>query len=298
MTPTLNVLKETIKRLIYKGNIKALERILLKSHKGDIVAIFRHLTHQERIKTFQVLMKVDLSKASDVLYDLDEDIQIEILRSLPVKDAVRILLTFSTGEIAPLIDKIPEDVRAQLLQKLDEEERKELEKYISYGGDSVTSLITEEFISVTEEKSVGEVLNLLKTAPEDLEIVYVYIVDKKDRLVGVVSIKELLTAPENVHIKDIMTTDVISIRTDATKEDAIEIFQRYDLLALPVVDEDEKLVGVIYIDDILDAITEKTTEEFFKMAGAQEEELFYTNQIVKIAKLRLPWILVSVFGFR
>jgi len=296
MTPTLNVLKETIKRLIYKGNIKALERILLKSHKGDIVAIFRHLTHQERIKTFQVLMKVDLSKASDVLYDLDEDIQIEILRSLPVKDAVRILLTFSTGEIAPLIDKIPEDVRAQLLQKLDEEERKELEKYISYGGDSVTSLITEEFISVTEEKSVGEVLNLLKTAPEDLEIVYVYIVDKKDRLVGVVSIKELLTAPENVHIKDIMTTDVISIRTDATKEDAIEIFQRYDLLALPVVDEDEKLVGVIYIDDILDAITEKTTEEFFKMAGAQEEELFYTNQIVKIAKLRLPWILVSVFG--
>ncbi|RMD45357.1 MAG: magnesium transporter [Aquificota bacterium] len=296
MTPTLNVLKETIKRLIYKGNIKALERILLKSHKGDIVAIFRHLTHQERVKTFQVLMKVNLSKASDVLYDLDEDIQIEILRSLPVKDAVRILLTFSTGEIAPLIDKIPEDVRTQLLQKLDEEERKELEKYISYGGDSVTSLITEEFISVTEEKSVNEVFNILKTAPEDIEIVYVYIVDKKNRLVGVVSIKELLTAPENVHIKDIMTTDIISIRTDATKEDAIEIFQRYDLLALPVVDEDDKLVGVIYIDDILDAITEKTTEEFFKMAGAQEEELFYTNQILKIAKLRLPWILVSVFG--
>ncbi len=296
MTPTLNVLKETVKRLIYKGNTKALERILQKSHKGDIVAIFRHLTHQERIKTFQILMKVDLSKASDVLYDLDEDIQIEILRSLPVKDSVRILLTFSTGEIAPLIDKIPDEVRKQLLQKLDEEERKELEKYMSYGGDSVTSLITEDYVAVTEEKSVKDVLNLLKTVPEDLEVIYVYIVDKKERLIGVVSIKEILTAPENVQIKDIMTTDVISIRTDATKEDAIEIFQRYDLLALPVVDEDDRLVGVIYIDDILDAITEKTTEEFFKMAGAQEEELFYTNQILKIAKLRLPWILVSVFG--
>ncbi len=296
MTPTLNVFKETIKRLLYKNNIKALERILQKSHKGDIVAIFRHLNHQERVKTFQILMKVDLSKASDVLYDLDEDLQIEILRSLPVKDAVRILLTFSTGEIAPLIDKLPDEVRNQLLQKLDEEERKELEKYISYGGDSVTSLITEEYIAVTDDKTVEEVLNLLKTAPEDIELIYIYVVDKKGRLIGVVSIKELLTAPPNVQIKDIMKTDVIYIRTDATKEDAIEIFQRYDLLVLPVVDEEEKLVGVIYIDDILDAITEKTTEEFFKMAGAQEEELFYTNQILKIAKLRLPWILVSVFG--
>ncbi len=296
MTPTLNVLKETIKRLLYKNNIKALERILQKSHKGDIVAIFRYLNHQERVKTFQILMKIDLSKASDVLYDLDEDIQVEILRSLPVKDAVRILLTFSTGEIAPLIDKIPEEVRNQLLQKLDEEEKKELEKYISYGGDSVTSLITEEYIAVTDDKTVEEVLNILKTAPEDIELIYVYVVDKKNHLIGVVSIKELLTAPPNVQIKDIMTTDVIYIRTDATKEDAIEIFQRYDLLILPVVDEEEKLVGVIYIDDILDAITEKTTEEFFKMAGAQEEELFYTNQIFKIAKLRLPWILVSVFG--
>jgi magnesium transporter len=296
MTPTLNVLKETVKRLLYKNNLRALERILLKSHKGDIVAIFRYLNHQERVKTFQILMKIDISKASDVLYDLDEDIQIEILRSLPVKDAVRILLTFSTGEIAPLIDKLPEEVRNQLLQKLDEEERKELEKYISYGGDSVTSLITEDYIAVTEDKTVEEVLNILKTAPEDIELIYIYVVDKREHLIGVVSIKEILTAPSNVQIKDIMTTDVIYIRTDATKEDAIEIFQRYDLLVLPVVDEDEKLIGVIYIDDILDAITEKTTEEFFKMAGAQEEELFYTNQIFKIAKLRLPWILVSVFG--
>jgi len=296
LTPTLNVLKETIKRLIYKGNRRALERILEKSHKGDIVAIFRYLSHHEKIKTFQILMEVDIEKASDVLYDLDEDLQLEILRSLPLKEAVRILLTFSTGEIAKIIDKLPDELQKHLLEKLEEEEREELERYISYGESSVASLISEDFISVFEERTVEEVLSIIKTAPEDIEIVYIYVTDKKERLVGVVSIKEILTAPGSVQIKDIMESDVISIKTDATKEEAIDIFRRYDLFILPVVNEEDVLVGVIYIDDILDAITEKTTEDIFKMAGAQEEELFYTNQIVKIAKLRLPWLLVSVFG--
>ncbi|ACO03803.1 MAG TPA: magnesium transporter [Persephonella sp.] len=296
MTPTLNVLKETIKRLIYKGNYRALERILEKSHKGDIVAIFRYLSHHEKIKTFQILMDVDIEKASDVLYDLDEDLQLEILRSLPLKEAVRILLTFSTGEIAKIIDKLPDELQKHLLEKLEEEEREELEKYISYGESSVASLISEDFISVFEERTVEEVLSIIKTAPEDIEIVYIYVTDKKERLVGVTSIKEILTAPGSVQIKDIMESDVISIKSNATKEEAIDIFRRYDLFILPVVDEEDVLIGVIYIDDILDAITEKTTEDIFKMAGAQEEELFYTNQIIKIAKLRLPWLLVSVFG--
>lgn len=296
LTPTLNVLKETFKRLLYKGNYKALERILQKTHKGDLVAIFRYLSHQERVKIFQILMNVDIEKASDLLYDLDEDIQLEILRALPTKEAVRILITFSTGEIAKIIDKLPVDLQNALLQKLAAEEREELEKFISYGEDSIAPLISEEYIAVEEEKTIEEVLNVIRSAPEDVEIIYIYIVDKKDRLIGVASIKEILTAPPNAQIKDIMTTDVISIKENATKSEAIDIFQRYDLLIIPVVNDENELIGVIYIDDILDAITEKTTEDFFKMAGAQEEELFYTNQIFKTAKLRLPWLLVVVFG--
>ena len=296
LTPTLNVLKETFKRLLYKGNYKALERILQKTHKGDLVAIFRYLSHQERVKIFQILMNVDIEKASDLLYDLDEDIQLEILRALPTKEAVRILITFSTGEIAKIIDKLPVDLQNALLQKLATEEREELEKFISYGEDSIAPLISEEYIAVEEEKTIEEVLNVIRSAPEDVEVIYVYVIDKKERLIGVASIKEILTAPPNAQIKDIMTTDVISIKENATKSEAIDIFQRYDLLVIPVVDEENELIGVIYIDDILDAITEKTTEDFFKMAGAQEEELFYTNQIFKTAKLRLPWLLVVVFG--
>ncbi len=296
ITPSLNVLKETLKRLLYKGNYKALERILQKTHKGDLVAIFRYLSHQERVKVFQILINIDIEKASDLLYDLDEDIQIEILRALPVKEALRVLITFSTGEISKIIDKLPVELQNAIMEKLAEEEKEELQKYISYGEDSIAPLISEEYIAVEEEKTVEEVLNIIRSAPEDIEIIYIYVVDKKDRLIGVASIKEILTAPPNAQIKDIMNTDVISIRSDAKKNEAIDIFQRYDLLIIPVVDENDELIGVIYIDDILDAVTEKTTEDFFKMAGAQEEELFYTNQILKTAKLRLPWLLVVVFG--
>ena len=296
LTPTLNVLKETIKRLLYKGNDRALERILEKTHKGDLVAIFRYMSHQERVKVFQILMNIDIEKASDLLYDLDEDLQIEILRALPVREALRILITFSTGEISKIIDKLPIELQNAILEKLAEDEKEELQKFISYGEDSIAPLISEEYIAVEEEKIIEDVLNIIRSAPEDIEVIYVYVIDKKERLVGVVSIKEILTAPLNAQIKDIMNTDVISIKTYTTKNEAIDIFQRYDLLVIPVVDENNELIGVIYIDDILDAITEKTTEDFFKMAGAQEEELFYTNQILKTAKLRLPWLLVVVFG--
>lgn len=298
MTPSLKVLKETIKKLINKGNYSALERLLQKTHKGDIVAIFRYFSNSERLKVFEIIMKQNLEKASDILYDLDEDLQIEILRGLPEKNAIRILLTFSSGEIAKLIDKLPENIKKGVLNKLEDEERKELEKYISYGENTIVHLISEEYLKINENKTVEDALNLVKASPqeEDIEIIYIYAIDDEDHLTGVVSLKELLVSPLNAQVKDIMVREPIYIRNNASKEEVIQLFKRYDLYLLPVVDEEEKLIGVIYIDDILDAIDEKTTEEVFKLAGSKEDELFYANQVFKIVKLRLPWLLTTVFG--
>ncbi len=295
MTPSLEVLKEVLKKLLSKGNLRTLERLVDKTHPGDLAAVFRYLNRQERLKTFQAILKKDIRKASDVLYDLDEDIKIEILRNLPTEDAVRILLTFSAGEIAEIIDKLPEKLQEEVLSKLKEEEREEIKKYLQY-EDSVAPLITDEFAVVNDDMTVAEALEYIKHLPEDFDIIYVYVVDDKDRIVGVVSLKELLEAPANALVRDIMNRDVISVRDDATKEDAIEIMRRYDLLSLPVVDEEERLIGIISIDDVLDVITEKTTEEFLKIAGATEEEIFFTGNTLKVANLRLRWFLVVIIG--
>ena len=298
MTPSLKVLKETIRKLINKRSFAALERLISRTPKGDIVAIFRYLSPSERIKIFKILMEQNIQKASDLLYDLDDDLKIEIIRSLPEKDAIRILLTLSSGEIAKVIDKLPEKLRNQVLSKLEEEERKEVEKYISYGDNSIVHLISDEFLSIDEDKTVEDALNLIRTSPEDedIEIVYIYVVDKDGKLRGVVSLRELLVAPPNAQLKDVMTRDVIFVKADTPREEVIELFKHHDLYLLPVVDDEKNLVGVIYIDDIIDAISEKTTEEVFKLAGSKEDELFYTQEPLKIVKLRIPWILASVFG--
>ncbi len=295
MTPSLEVLKEVLKKLLNKGNYRTLERLLEKTHPGDIAAVFRYLDRRERLKTFEILVEKDIKKASDVLYDIDEDIQIEILRSLDTKDAVRVLTNFSAGEIAEIIDKLPENLQREVLSSLKEEEREEIEKYLRQ-EDSIAPLISDEFISVREDITVQEALEYIKNLPEDFDVIYIYVVDDKNRIVGVVSLKELLASPPNALLKDVMNRDVISIRDDSTKEDAIEIMRRYDLLSLPVVDEEDRIIGIISIDDILDVIREKTTEEVLKLAGATEEEIFFTDNIIKVAKLRLPWFLVAIVG--
>ncbi len=295
MTPNSKILKEILSKLLEKKNREALERILERVHAGDLFVVFRALSHSERIELFKILIDINLNKAMDIFYDLDEDIQIEILRNLKISQALLILLNLSTGELSRIIDKLPKNLQIELLNRLEEEDRKELEKIISYGEDNIAPLISEDYIAVQEDKTVEDALNIVKTSPDDIEIIYIYVVDEKNHIVGVVSVKELLTAPSNAIIKDVANSNVIVISDISTKEEAIEIFQRYDLFILPVVKHGEGiLIGVIYIDDILDTLVEKTSESIFKLAGSREEELFYSNQVFKIVKLRSKWLTFSI----
>ncbi len=294
MANSSRILKKIILELLEKNNRNTLERILNKVHIGDLFTVFRQLSHKERIKLFQVIFDINTNIAINIFYDLDEDIQIDILRNIDKFKALIILLSMSTGELSKIVDKLPKSLQKELLNKLDVEDRKTLEKIISYGEDNIAPLISDEFVAVSEYRTVEETLNILKTVPEDVELLYVYIVDEKNHLVGVVSIKELLTAPSNAIVKDIANDKVIYITDISTKEEAIEIFKNYDLFILPVVSHNERiLIGVIYIDDILDTLVEKTSESIFQLAGSGEEELFYSNQILKIVKLRAKWLVFS-----
>jgi len=299
MLPSEKILKDLIIKLLKRDDKKNLERLIRKFYEGNIALVFRHLSHEERVKLFEILVEVDALKASNVLYDLDEDIQIEILRNLDIDIALVVLLKFSPGEIAKILSKLPKDLRLALYSRLSEDFKKELEDFIKLGEDSIAPLISEDYIAVKEYSLVKDALNLIRTAPKDIEVIYIYLVDDKEHLVGVVSIKDLLTASENVLVRDISlpSTEIIKINKKATKDEAIDIFRRYDLLMLPVVDDENKLIGVIYIDDILDAITEKTSEDILKLAGSHEEEIFFhTGDIFKVMKLRLFSFVIATAG--
>jgi magnesium transporter len=296
MSPIIEVLKETLRRSVQRHDIKTIEKVLTKTHKGDIAEVLKYLSKEERVKIFNILYKMNPDKAAVVFTDFDDIVKIEIIRSIHIKDAVDFILKLPTTEIASIIENIPEDIKIAVIENLKGDEKEELKHLLSEGEDTVASLIQEDFIYILDVATVEEVIDKVKEHNEDREIIYIYVVDEKKKLVGVISLKEIITNPLNIMVKDIMRRGLIVLNINDTKEDAIETFRRYDLYVLPVVDEEGILQGVVYIEDILDVMSEKTTEDFFKMAGAKEEELFYADKTFKIAKLRLPWLLIATVG--
>lgn len=296
LNPILNVLKEAISRAIAKSDIKTLERILTKTHRGDISEVVKYLNKPDRVKLFSILLKLDTKKAVAVFLDLDDDIQLDILRGLTHRESINFILELPTSDIAKLIENLPQEIKIGILDKLKDEEKEKIQKILKEGEDLITSIVREDFISMEEDMTVEESLEKIKEIPNETEVIYIYITDSKNRLVGVISLKDLIKSPQNAMLKDIMTRDVIAVKENQTKMEAIDFVKRYDLYVLPVVDDEDLLKGVIYIEDVIDVISEKTTEDFFKMAGAKEEELFYSNRILKIAKLRMQWLLIATFG--
>lgn len=296
INPVLNVLKDTIVKAIGKNDYKTLERVITRSHRVDLAEVIRYISKNDRIKLFSFILKIDTKKAYQVFLNLDDEIQIDILRGIHHKEAINFLVDLNAAEIARLIENLPTEIKMGVLEKLKDEEKKKIEKILKEGEDTVASIVREDYIYMADDITVEQVLDILKNTSTEFEVLYIYIVDEKKRLIGVISIIELIKSPPNAMLKDVMTRDVIVVRENQTKEEAIDLFRKYDLYILPVIDEDDRLKGVIYVEDILDVISEKTTEDFFKMAGAQEEEMFYSNKIIKISKLRLPWLLIATFG--
>jgi len=299
MSPIIEVLKETLKRAIGKRDYKTTEKIIIKTHKGDIAEVFKYLNKEERKIFMLTLIKSNIQKAADVFQDLEEDIKFELLRNLSSKDLTNLLNNLPVNEIVKIIDHIPDDVRDIILKNLEKEkieELEDLEQLLTTNEDNIASIIREDFLNINENITVYEALEIVKNTDKEIEILYIYVGDDKNRLIGVVSLKDLITSPSNILVKDMMIRELITVNINATKEETIDIFKRYDLYILPVINDEEELVGVVYIQDIIDVISEKTTEDFFKMAGAKEEELFYQDKTFKIAKLRMPWLLTAIFG--
>jgi magnesium transporter len=144
--------------------------------------------------------------------------------------------------------------------------------------------------------TVKEAVAALQEAKDVEMVFYVYVTDEHNHLVGVLSLRNLLTVPPSTRLRDIMTTDVISVRTDMDQEEVAHLVAKYDILAIPVVDDGNKLMGIITVDDVIDVMRQEATEDMFKMAGASEEELLYGYKSFKIARLRLPWLLTNLFG--
>ncbi|GAB4260751.1 MAG: magnesium transporter [Deferrisomatales bacterium] len=285
---------EAIRRLMRKGAVANLRRIVEKTHPADLAAIFQELNDLEQGRLFQILIQCEL--AGDVLSELSPETLQQLLESLTDDEVAHILGTMDSDDAADVLSLLPEDRRGGILAAMNLEDSEEVGTLLKYPEDSAGGIMTPSFFALGEGATVHEAVEAIQDAGEAETVFYVYVVDDEGRLVGVASLRRLITSPRTSTLRQIMDSDVIRVHVLTDQEQVARLVAKYDLLAIPVVDDDNRLVGIITVDDVIDVLREEATEDVFKMAGTSQEELVYGNRVVPIARIRMPWLVINLFG--
>ncbi|MBW1697913.1 MAG: magnesium transporter [Deltaproteobacteria bacterium] len=288
------ILTASIKRLLRRGAVSHLRKIVEKTHAGDLQPIFQSLSVSEQRRLFEIID--DDVKKGELFSRLDSDTFLSLVSDMEPEEIANILEKMPTDDVADLIGRMPEEMSDAVLQKMRKEGSEEVEDLLSYGDDTAGGIMVPEFIALREDITAREAIESLQKEHHDVEMpFYLYVVDEYGKLVGVSSLRQLVLVAPDTPLKDFMTTDVISVRTDVDQEEVAKIVARYDLLAVPVVDESNRLVGIITVDDVIDIIREEATEDILKMAGAGEE-FVETQSVLKSTRIRIPWLFASCIG--
>ena len=238
----------------------------------------------------------DTEQKGMLLSELDEDTAVEIIEYLNIGDIVEIFESMPNDDVADLLGRLPEEMSQEILEKMKKDESEEVEDLLRYEDDTAGGIMVPDFIALREDITAKDAIESLQKEHLEVEMpFYLYVIDEYGKLVGVSSLRQLVVVPPETPLKEFMTTDVFSVQTDMDQEEVAKIVARYDILAVPVVDESHKLVGIVTVDDVIDIFRREATEDILKMAGAGEE-FVETKSVLKSTRIRLPWLFASCVG--
>jgi len=288
------ILVESVKRLLRRRATSHLSKIVNKTHAADLSVVFRSLTLSEQRRLFNLI--TDVEQKGILFSELDEDAFHDLIEDMKIEEIVRILESMPADDIADIIGRLPEDRSKTILDKMQKAESEEIEGLLRYEDDTAGGIMVPDFIALKENITAKEAIESLQKEHSDVEMpFYLYVVDEYDKLVGVSSLRQLVVVPPETPLKEFMATDVFSVQTDMDQEEVAKIVARYDILAVPVVDGANRLVGIVTVDDVIDILRKEATEDILKMAGAGEE-FVETKSILKSTRIRLPWLFASCMG--
>jgi magnesium transporter len=254
----------------------------------DVGEYIAQLPEQQRAIAFRLLNK---GQAIDVFEYLPTEVQEELINSLHDVQVVQLVEAMSPDERAELFDELPAGVIKRLLKELSPEQRQATATILGYPEGTAGRVMTTEYVRLRQGLTVGEALSKIRRQDEDKEtIYYAYVTDDNRTLVRVVSLRQLLFTFPDVFIKDIASDRVIKVKTETSQEEVAQIMKRYDLIAIPVVDREDRLVGIVTIDDVMDILEEEATEDIQKLAGVSGDEAALSSPLLTIRN-RLPWLL-------
>ncbi len=291
-----DLIGDTLRRFVRRGARPHISKLLGKTRPEDVALHFPRLTPTEQMEVFRILIDDHLETAGEVLIELDSPIQQELLEALSTQDIARVLDEMSVDDAVSLVDSLPDDLRDKLVDIVDRKDLSEVQEHLTYGDDTAGRIMDTDLLAMSQDTTVAETISYIQEVGELDNVFYLYVVDPDHHLVGVTSLRQLLlSAPERT-LGDIMAKSLIKVNTDTDQEDVAQLAARYNLLAIPVTDESNHLVGIVTLDDIIDVIEDEATEDFFKMVGTSDDELVYQDRSFKVAGIRLPWLLFNLTG--
>lgn len=292
-----NDLKEIIDNIKFFISLQdgsKLTNMLLSTHPADIVDIIVNLNEDDSEYLFSLL---PTELASEVIADLDDYNRDQILEDLEDRRLTEIVDEMDSDDATDLVLDLPEEKAQKVLDGIDLQDSQEVQELLQHEEDTAGGIMALEFICVHQNSSVDEAIEQIRARAEEVEEVYnVYVIDDERKLRGILPVKQLILTGGNTRILDIIKRDIISVTEEMDQEEVAKIVKKYDLVAVPVVDEEGRLVGRITIDDILDVVDEEASEDIHKLAGITDEVEIHETSSFKMSRVRLPWLLFSFVG--
>jgi magnesium transporter len=291
--PVIDGIREDIEA----GRDEHVKAVLLDLHASDIAAIIDRLPADEGVYVFRLLEPVE---AAEVLLDLDEDVRERLMGSLTSREiAEDVLEHIDTDDAADVMAGLPEEKQREVIALLEDlEHREDIEELMRYEEGTAGALMAKELVSVRSDSTVARAIIEMRQQAKEVDHVYtIYVVDKDDRLYGTLPLKDLLFGAESTRtlIKHICDTDTVSVTTDVPAEDVVNLMKKYDVVVLPVVDAENKLIGRITFDDVMDVMSEEASEDY-QLASGISEDVDALDRPLRQVRARLPWLLIGLAG--
>lgn len=280
--------------LIEKKEFKSIREILNQMNSVDLASLLTELSEKEIAIAFRLIEK---KKAADAFAYMDGEQQEILLEVFTNKEIKEVLDAMNADDTVDLVEDMPANVVNRILENLDQETRYRINEILRYPEDSAGSIMTIEYVDLHLDMTVKNALAKIKKVGIYSETIYTCYVIKERRLLGAVSAKDLLTHPDETLIEDLMEKNIISVNTHDDKEKVANLFRKYGLMAIPVVDSEQCVVGIVTFDDAIDVMTEETTEDMTKMAAINpSDESYFKTSVFTHAKNRVMWLLILMLS--
>ena len=290
----IKILRDTFARLLRRNAHTNLVKLIRKTHPADLAVVFRYFSDEEQTQVFNIM--VEDGQAVEFLVELDDTLIANLLENETPERIATVIQESSANDQSFILSTLEDEQAQSVIELLKTEEQEEIEELMGYPEDSAGAMMTTNVFTLYQKTTCRDALQSLQDQAEAEMVFYLYITDDDDRLVGVASLRALATTPADTILKDIMVKRVHTVRPETDQEEVAQIVAQYNYLAVPVLDADDLLLGIVTVDDVVDVIREEATEDFLQMAGAGKDREILLKSSWENARARLPWLFASWIG--